>query len=541
MRVKAWVLCLGQLVEQHLDALGLGGHGAQGVQRADIARTFPDAHQRGLPVQPRHARLLRVAVAAEALHGLRGVRRRALAHPVLGRGQTDSAEQAFALVATDSAVGGPGHAHREHGGGLGLDGHVGQHVAHQRLVDQVRTERLAVLRVVHGLGQTRAHAGGATECAVQSGQVDHLDDGRHAAAFLTDQPHRGAVVLDFAGGVGVVAELVLEPLDEHPVAGAVGQHPGQEETGQPAGRLGQHQEHVPHRCRGEPLVAAQRVGAVAVGGGLGGPGPDVRTALLLGHRHARGDTRFRSGHFQLWVVHPAGQQRLVDLRELGVEPQRRDDGVGHRDRADVAGFRGPGRHLRRPDDVGAGTVVGPRSAVQTVRHRGVHQLVVGGVVFDLVHAVAVAVVCVQDRDIAVRELTPALRDPAATEGADLVDLVDAPLPAVADQGLGKRREGGGVVVLQRRNLVRDDMRITHALTITLFLQPHKNCIYQRWRTTTSVAGSPRWTKYPSVTMTNQMAPTRIAVRPSSVKNSSTTTSARNPSARKVVYGAPGRR
>jgi len=115
-----------------------------------------------------------------------------------------------------------------------------------------------------------------------------------------------------------------------------------------------------------------------------------------------------------------------------------------------------------------------------VRHRGVHEVVVGGVVFDLVDAVPVPVVRVQDRDVAVRELTPALRDPAAAERTDLVDLVDTPLPAFADEGLGERREGGGVVVLQRRDLIGHDMGIGHVPTITLLRQSHKNCIYE-WR------------------------------------------------------------
>src|SRR5271166_7179870 len=56
------------------------------------------------------------------------------------------------------------------------------------------------------------------------------------------------------GRVGVIAELVLQPLQEHPVAAAVGQHSRQQEAGQTAWGLGQHPEDVAHRCRGEPLV-----------------------------------------------------------------------------------------------------------------------------------------------------------------------------------------------------------------------------------------------------------------------------------------------
>ena len=58
---------------------------------------------------------------------------------------------------------------------------VGDDVAHQRLVNQVRAEGLPVLDVVHRHGQALPHAGGTAECAVQPGHVDHLDDGRDAA------------------------------------------------------------------------------------------------------------------------------------------------------------------------------------------------------------------------------------------------------------------------------------------------------------------------------------------------------------------------
>ena len=230
--VQARILArgLGQLVEQHVDALRPSCHGAQRVQRADVAGPLPDAHQRRLAVQPRHAGLLDVAVAAEAFHRLGGVRGGALAHPVLACRQADAAQQCLTFVAAHRAVGGAGHPHRDDGRGLGFDREVGEHVAHQRLVDQVLAERLSVLCVVDGAGQPAAHAGGAAQRAVQPGEVDHLDDGRHTAALLADQPRGGAVVLDLAGGVGVVAQLVLEPLQEHPIAAAVGQDSRQEEA-----------------------------------------------------------------------------------------------------------------------------------------------------------------------------------------------------------------------------------------------------------------------------------------------------------------------
>ena len=63
--------------------------------------------------------------------------------------------------------------------------------------------------------------------------------------------------LQLGGGVGAVAQLVLEAYDVQPVALAVGEHARHQEAGETAGRLRQHQEHVVHRRGGEPLVAVR--------------------------------------------------------------------------------------------------------------------------------------------------------------------------------------------------------------------------------------------------------------------------------------------
>ena len=84
-------------------------------------------------------------------------------------------------------------------------------------------------------------------------------------------------------------------------------------------------------------------------------------------------------------------------------------------------------------------IVGPWRGVQAMADRDFHQLVVRGVVFDFVDAVAVAVVGVQDRLVAIGQLAPALRLPAARQRAELGDLVEAPLPAFADQRVGQDR------------------------------------------------------------------------------------------------------
>ncbi len=115
-----------------------------------------------------------------------------------------------------------------------------------------------------------------------------------------------------------------------------------------------------------------------------------------------------------------------------------------------------------------GPIVGPRGGVQSVADRHRHQLVVGGVVFDLVDAVAVAVVGVQDWLVSVGQLAPALRLRATGECAELSDLVEAPLPTLPDERLGQHGRRRGVEVLQLRDLIGDDVRIGHASILQIF-------------------------------------------------------------------------
>ena len=247
----------GEFVEQNLDALRASGHGPQRIQRADVARALPDTHQRCLPVEPGHPGVLGISVATQALHRLRGVRGGTFTHPVLRGGQADAAQQCFAFITAVGGIGGAGHPHRDDGGRLGLGGQIGEDVAHQWLVDQVGTEGLSVSGVMNRAGETLTHAGGTAQRAVQAGQVDHLDDGRHTSALLPHQPCDGTVVLHLARGVGMVAELVLQSLQQHSVAGAVGQYPRHQEAAEAIRGVGEHQEHITHGSRGEPLVPGQ--------------------------------------------------------------------------------------------------------------------------------------------------------------------------------------------------------------------------------------------------------------------------------------------
>ena len=172
---------------------------------------------------------------------------------------------------------------------------------------------------------------------------------------------------------------------------------------------------------------------------LGGTGPHIGAALLLRHRHTRGDAGLTGGDRQLGVVDTAGEQRLVGPGEVGVVAQRGDDGVRHRNRADVTGLRGPHAHLGRAHHVRARTVVGPRCGVQSVPDGHLHQLVVRRVVLDLVDPVSVPVVGVQHRAVAVGQLTPALRGRATRDRTEFGDLVDTPLTSLANEGLHQNR------------------------------------------------------------------------------------------------------
>ena len=167
-----------------------------------------------LAVEARHARLLDVAVAAEALEALDRVRGRALADPVLEDGVGEAAE--LGRLARRRR-----RPRRRRGRGASR-AIVAASDSTQRSASTFcisgwsissLAEGGAVGGVVERLRDAGAVAGGGADHAVEAGVVDHLDDRRHAAALLADHARPGAAELDLAGGVGAVAELVLEPLD----------------------------------------------------------------------------------------------------------------------------------------------------------------------------------------------------------------------------------------------------------------------------------------------------------------------------------------
>lgn len=185
---------------------------------------------------------------------------------------------------------------------------------------------------------------GGAEHTVEPGHRHHVDDGAHTLALVTDEPGHGVVELGLAGRVGAVAELVLEPLDAEGVPASVRQHARNQEARQAAGRLGEHQEEIVHRRAGEPLVSAQPPGAVGLFDGGRGVGAHIGTALLLRHPHTGEQAALGCGVAEPRLVHTAGQQGFVRLGEVGGAAQRRDDGVRHRDRAQMALLQHRGQH-----------------------------------------------------------------------------------------------------------------------------------------------------------------------------------------------------
>ena len=167
-----------------------------------------------------------------------------------------------------------------------VEGEIGEHAAHERLVDEAALEGGAVRRPVMRLAQRGAHQPRGRHRGVEPGVVHHLDDGAHAPPFLADLVRQGAVVFDLGRGVGAVAELVLEAHGGGCRCASPSSQRGTRKQVEPARCLRQRQEPVGHRRRAEPLVPRQ---APASPSRLGarGVGAHVRAALLFGHRHAQ--------------------------------------------------------------------------------------------------------------------------------------------------------------------------------------------------------------------------------------------------------------
>src|SRR6185437_12816694 len=120
---------------------------------------------------------------------------------------------------------------------------------------------------------------------VEARVVRHLDQRRDAAAGLSDGARPGAPVLDLRRGVRAVACLLLEALDLEIVARAIRERAWHEEAAHALLAPREGEETVAHRRRAEPLVASEAP-RFAVALRARRHRAQVRSALLLGHRHA---------------------------------------------------------------------------------------------------------------------------------------------------------------------------------------------------------------------------------------------------------------
>ena len=183
---------------------GASRHGAQRIQRADIAGAHPKCPSAVPPDRAAACRtlLFGVAVAAQAFPALRRRAGWRACTPVLAGRQASSAQQRRLLVPREGLVGGPGHPHRDDRWRPPRPHHrqVGQHVAHEAAGQSGRRQN-ALLRVAAApwwiwRGSARCACCWRCPGAVQAGEVDHLDDGGDATALLADQPRGSAVVFD---------------------------------------------------------------------------------------------------------------------------------------------------------------------------------------------------------------------------------------------------------------------------------------------------------------------------------------------------------
>ena len=175
-----------ELLRQGLERRRFARHRAHDVEGVDVARALPDRVERRLAVEPGQAVLLDVAVAAEALERLGDHRRGALAHPELA--ERDAEPGDVGLTAASNGVGEP---QAEHGRRLRLEREVGQHVAHERLIDEEGSERATGAGVVDRLRRPRSRIVDA-EPSTQSSRVAPTMSMivAHAAALVAEPtPH----------------------------------------------------------------------------------------------------------------------------------------------------------------------------------------------------------------------------------------------------------------------------------------------------------------------------------------------------------------
>jgi hypothetical protein len=306
----------------------------QDVEADHVARAFPDAVQRRLPVEHRQGCVLHVAHAAEALHRLHDHAGGKLVVEVFRQRHGDPGEGRAGGI-----VEGPRDVEAERRRALPVEHQIGQKRPHQRLIDQPPLEGGAVRDPMAEVIERGAHQARRRTRGVETRVMHHRQDRRYTAPRLAHQMRQRAVILDLGRGIGAVPELVLQPHQVDGVARAVGQPAWDEEAGETGLGLRERQEPVGHGRGAEPLVPGQAP-RLAVRFGPRAVRAHIRAALFLRHRHAerRGALHRHRGHGR--VVIPRRQLRHPERGQVRRGGKRGDGGIGHRQ-----GAAGAGLHL----------------------------------------------------------------------------------------------------------------------------------------------------------------------------------------------------
>ena len=406
---------------------------AQHVERHDVARALPDRRQRHLAIQARHAGLLDVAVAAEALERLERVARPALADPVLA----DRGREALELARAASSPGAPPRRRRAR---RRIASAVAASDSMHRSASTLRMSGWSARRRPNALRWAACQVALATPQRMPAA-VPMTQSSRVWPTIsmivgtprprLADELRPRAVQLDLARRVGAVAELVLQALEVHRVARAVGQDPRQREARQALvgvcartrkrSHIGAEQNHLwpvsvvlarPARRRrpARATVVFARTSEPPCFSVIAIP----HSALRLAGRAARGRTSSPS------AAAPSAAAISGCARSAGTAANVIVIGQAKPPSA-CAAVRYSA--VRAACAAGCADVHGRR--VQLVAHRERHEVVPRAVKLDLVDAVAVAVEGLQPRRVLVGLEAPADRL-GAPRRADLAARARAP-------------------------------------------------------------------------------------------------------------------
>ena len=268
--------------------------------------------------------------------------------------------------------------------------------------------------------------------------MDHLNDGVNSASLFAHQAGPGSAELHFAGGVGAVAHLLLQPLNMKMIELARGSPSWQKKTREALGRLRQDQKSIAHGGGAKPFVSGDQIfpgRRPADTFRLGGIGADIGASLLLRHAHTHEYTLLLLRRTKLGIVNGRKHLFFPLTRQLRFGPQGCHAGKRHGDGASMPTFILDGHHHQRgTDHLCSRPLPGPfhfkpGQAMDVMLHRGAHQVVPPRMKHHFVAPVAIAVIGVQHRLILIGFKSPALGFLLAKDPAQIAKLLVRPLSA----------------------------------------------------------------------------------------------------------------